>query len=246
MSQSKISKIERGFLLPSTDDVAALCGVYNVSVEDRDALVALTVGLREEASAKLILARGVAETQQRIGHLEVSASLIRSFQPAMVIGLLQTVPYMRCVFGTPDAHALSVEDVDEATQARTLRQRMLDDKSKQFVLIMTEGALRWQADSPTVMADQVRAIAQAAKQPNVHIGIIPWTTPVRFFPRHGFHLYDEDAVTVGTETATATITGPADIATYIELFHTLKRTASFGDAAQEHLTRIAADYEQLA
>jgi transcriptional regulator with XRE-family HTH domain len=245
ISQSKISKIERGFLLPSSDDVTALCRAYNLSNEERDNLVTLAIGLRDEASAKVIMARGVAETQRRIGNLELSASLIRGFQPTMVIGLLQTAAYMRCVFGTPDTHALSDGDVDDATHARTHRQRMLDNTTKQFVFVMTEGALRWQAGSATTMADQIQAIAQAAARPNVRIGIIPWTTPVRVFPRHGFHLYDDDAVMIGTETATATLTGPADIATYIELFHALEDIAAFDDTARDHLTRITADYDRL-
>jgi len=45
------------------------------------------------------------------------------------------------------------------------------------------------------------------------------------FPRHGFYVYDEDAAMVGTETASATMTGAADIATYVELFGALEDLA---------------------
>jgi transcriptional regulator with XRE-family HTH domain len=245
MSQSKISKIERGYLLPSVEDVAALCRVYGVTNQERDELLALVDGLRAESSSKVILARGVAEFQRRIGQLEASASLIRAYEPAMVIGLLQTPAYARCVFSVPDSQELSAEAVEDAVAARAGRQLALDDESTKFVLIMSEGALRWQACSAEVMAEQVDAIG-AASRSNVAIGLIPWTTPVRFFPRHGFHLYDEDAAMVGTETATATMTGAADIATYVELFTALEGLALFGDAAREHLTRIANDYRQLA
>jgi len=245
MSQSKISKIERGFLLPGVDDVAALCQVYDVPDSERPSLLALTAGLREESSARVILARGAAETQRRIGQLEGSASLVRSFQPVMVIGLIQTTAYMRCVFGIPDSHELPADEIADAVAARDARQRVLDSPGKRFVLIMTEGALRWQAGSPTIMAEQVQAIAAAAKRPNVHIGLIPWTTPVQQFPRGGFHLFDQDAVIVATDVATATMTSPADIATYAEIFSALEESASFGDEALEHLARIAADYQRL-
>jgi hypothetical protein len=163
----------------------------------------------------------------------------------MVIGLVQTAGYMRCVFGIPDSHELSADEIDASVAAREARQRVLDSPGKQFVLIMTEGALRWHADSPAIMAEQVRAIAEASKRPNVRIGIIPWTTPVTQFPRGGFHLYD-DAVMVATDAATAIMTAPADIATYAEIFTALEQTASFGEAAREHLARIATDYEQLS
>lgn len=245
MSQSKISKIERQFLLPSVEDVETLCRVYEIRNEERDELVALVVGLREEASVRVILARRVAEMQRRIGQLEESASLIRSYQPTMVIGLLQTPDYMRCVFGTADSHALSPDEVDEAVRVREARQRVLADPNKQCVLIMSEGALRWHVGSAHVMAEQLDAIAEV-ELPNVRLGIIPWTTPVQLFPRHGFHLYDDDAVIVGTETATATMTGAADIATYVELFDMLEQVAVFGEEAREHFARIAADYRRLA
>lgn len=246
MSQSKISKIERGMLLPSITDVAALCRVYGVPDEERESLLTVAGGLRAEASSRVILARGMAEMQRRIGRLEAAAAAIRGFQPAMVIGLLQTTAYTRCVFGTPAPGASRASDVDEAVAARANRQQILADESKQFTLIMTEGALRWQADSATIMIEQVEAITAAATLPNVRIGIIPWTTPVWVFPRHGFHLYDHDAVIVGTETATATITGTADIATYLDLFTRLEAAAAFDDDATDHLARIANEYQQLA
>lgn len=244
MSQSKISKIERRFLLPSVEDVAALCVVYDIPPKEREELVAIVTGLREEQSARVILARSVAETQRRIGQLEQSASLIRSFQPTMVIGLLQTAAYARRVFAAPDSQALSEDEVAESVAVRAERQRILGDASKRFVLIMTEGALRWQAGWPEVMVDQLDALTEAASH-SAGVGVIPWTTPVNHFPRHGFHLYDEDAVMVGTETATATMTGAADIATYVELFAALQRLAVFGDEAAGHFARIAADYRRL-
>lgn len=245
MSQSKVSKIERGFLLPSLDDVASLCRVYEMSEEERVELMAIVTGLREEASARVILARGMAEMQRRIGQLEKTSTLIRAYQPTMVIGLLQTSQYMRYVFGMPTPQDTSQEEVDAAVAAREARQAVLADQAKTFVLIMTEGSLRWQAGSAPVMADQIGAIAEASKLPNVRVGIIPWTTPVQVFPRHGFHLYDKDAVIVGTETATATMTGAADVDTYVQLFELLESLALFDDEAREHFRRIAEEYREL-
>jgi transcriptional regulator with XRE-family HTH domain len=246
MSQSKVSKIERGFLLPSPDDVEALCRAYSVPDADRAALLALADGLREESLARVILARGAAETQRRIGQLEGTATRVRSFQPLMVIGLLQTIGYMRCVFGIPDSRELSADEVADAVTAREARQRTLGSPGKRFTLIMTEGALRWHAGSPAIMAEQVQAITGASRLEGVRIGIIPWTTPVTQFPRGGFHLFDDDAVVVATDVATATMTSPADIASYAEIFASLEEIASFGDEAREHLARIAADYQRLS
>jgi hypothetical protein len=44
-----------------------------------------------------------------------------------------------------------------------------------LVLIMTEGALRWHAGSPAVMAGQAQSIADISRRSNVRVGIILWT-----------------------------------------------------------------------
>jgi hypothetical protein len=69
--------------------------------------------------------------------------------------------------------------------------------------------------------------------------------PGQLFPANAFHLYDEDAVIAATETATATHTGQADIATYIEAFTAFREAAAFDDHAPAELQRIAHDYLEL-
>ncbi|MEV0386152.1 helix-turn-helix transcriptional regulator [Nonomuraea sp. NPDC050643] len=243
MSQSKVSKIERGFLLPSVNDVDALGTVYGLPPEEVSTLKSLVAELRDESRSRVVLARGMSEMQRKIGQLEASSALLRSFQPTLVIGLLQTPAYMRCVFNLPQD--VPPDEVGDAVKAREARQAVLADQHKQFVLIMIEGALRWQAASASIMAQQIEALIEAAMLPNVRVGIIPWTTPVNVFPRHGFHLYDTDAVIVATETATATLAGPADVATYVDMFEALENLAAFGDDARKHLVRIANDYRNL-
>lgn len=88
------------------------------------------------------------------------------------------------------------DEVRAAVAARGSRMSALDDESNQFVLIHTEGALRCQAGSAGVMVEQIEAIVEASRRPNVRIGIIPWTTPVRVFCTHAFHLYDATAAVV--------------------------------------------------
>ena len=246
MSQSKISKIERGLLLPSVEDVAALCQVYEIPGEGRTDLVGLAEALREEASARVIMARGVSRFQQKLTKLSASASVIRTFHPVLIPGVLQTREYTRCVFDS-SRDKVSKEETEASINARQERRRGLFEGTTRHRLIVSEGTLRWQAGSPELMAEQVEDIARVAAQaPNAVVGVIPWTRPAHVFPGHGFNIYDEDAVMVGTETATATLTGTADIATYVELFTELERLACFGDEAISHLERIAGEYRRLA
>ncbi len=243
ISQSKISKIENGLLRPSPADVRALCRIYGASPQHQRELVQLAESLRGEAMEprRVTLSRGAHQMQQRIRRLEASASLLRSFQPCLVIGLLQTEAYARLVFGA----STTGPGLDKAVSARMERQAAWRDGKTQAVLIMTEGALRWHAGGPQVMIEQLDAIAAATKLPDVRVGIIPYSTPTTVFPRHGFHLYDSDAVIIGTETGTATIVDSEDIKGYERLFARLDALAAFGDAARAVLGRVADDYRTL-
>ena len=217
--------------------------MYGAPPQLRDELVRLAETLRTDIiePPRITLSRGAAFFQQRIRRLEESATLLRSWQPCMVIGLLQTPAYARLVFGA----AVSGPDVDEAVTARLQRQATLRDQVPRAVLLMSEGALRWQAGSPEVMLEQIAAISAAIDLPNVDVGIIPFSAPATFFPRHGFHLYDSDAIIVGTESGTATITDGADVARYEKMFAQLEAIASMGAAARPVLDRIASDYRDL-
>jgi transcriptional regulator with XRE-family HTH domain len=245
LTQTKVSRLERGIHLPTVDDTAALCRAYAIIGQARDELLALAAGLRQEQSSRVVLARNTTRLGQRIAKLEANATRIRSFQPMMVIGLLQTPAYQELVFGVRGSGELSFADATAAIAQRTARQTILADARKELVLLMTEGALRWHVGSPQLMANQIHAIIAAMRWPNVCIGVIPWTTAVDVFPANAFHLYDEDAVIAATETATATLTGQADIATYSEAFTAFHEAAVFDDQARTELQRIETDYLEL-
>jgi transcriptional regulator with XRE-family HTH domain len=244
ISQSKISKLERGALRPSPGDVRTLASVYGATESQRDEMIRLaeTVKTGIIEPPRVTLSRGAAYQQQRWRRLEESATLLRSYQPTMVIGLVQTPAYATLVF---TGGGVAAPEAEQAVAARIERQAQLRRRVPHAVLIMTEGALRWQAGSPQVMIEQIEAIITATELPNVELGIIPFSTPVTFFPRHGWHLYDSDAVVVGTETGVATITDADDIARYESIFSRLQEIASTGDAARAALARIAADYRSL-
>ncbi|WP_405060878.1 helix-turn-helix domain-containing protein [Kribbella sp. NBC_01505] len=243
VSQSKISKLENGLLRASPDDVRALCDVYGVPANEREALVGLASELKSSSRlSRVVMTRGAARLQHHIGQLESKATLLRSFQPAMVPGLLQTHSYAQLVFGA----GLADEERDAAVDARSRRSGALDNETKQFRLVLTEGALRWQAGNPQVMVDQLDAIITASRRPNVHLGVIPWTTPVEVFCTHAFHIYDSAAVLIGTEVASAILDTSDDVNVYDELFDRLGQASSTGDDARRELLRIRSDYQLLS
>lgn len=129
---------------------------------------------------------------------------------------------------------------------RADRQReMIADQRRHWTLIQTEGALRWQARSPTVMAEQVEHLIELGNAQNVELGVIDWRTTVEVFPHTAFHLYDQNAAIVATRDGTAIINDKARLTDYRSLFDELGGLASFGHAARDVLQRIAHDYLSL-
>ncbi|MDQ2791573.1 MAG: hypothetical protein DLM60_07720 [Pseudonocardiales bacterium] len=106
--------------------------------------------------------------------------------------------------------------------------------------------LRWHVGSPQIMAAQLEHLIKASHRSNLRLGIIPWTTPVYSPALHCFTIFDDRAVIVDTETATAIITDPADIADYDRRHTFYAQYAVVGDPVRALLTRLAGEYNALA
>ena len=239
-SQPALSRAEKGAGRLTPEVVRVLCGIYGATGTERTALIQHA---RDAAAgyvdARVVLQAGnTANLQQRFARLERDAAHIRAFNPVMVLGVLQTPAYTATVLGTS-------ED-DPLVTGRTDRQReMIADQRRHWTLIQTEGALRWQARSPTVMTEQVEHLIELGNAPNVELGVIDWRTTVEVFPHTAFHLYDQTAAVVATRDGTAIINDNARLADYRGLLDELADLASFGDAARDVLHRIAHDYRSL-
>jgi hypothetical protein len=199
--------------------------------------------LRTEApKARVVMSRGAWRMQRRIARVEESAARIRAFHCAVVIGLVQTPEYARAVFS--DGGDITGEDLERCVAERLERQAILTT-DRDITLVMTEGALRWQAVGPAVMAEQLDHIAEVSHRPAIRIGVIPWTKPAGVFPLHGFSIYDSRAVIVGTRVATAFLTDSEDVAEHEKLFGELEAFADWDGGARDHLGRIAGEYRSL-
>lgn len=135
-------------------------------------------------------------------------------------------------------------DLDRMVSTRLDRQRVLDT-DRTFELVMTEGALRWHVGGPLIMSEQIEHLAQASERSNVRVGIIPWTRPVIHPVLHGFHLYDQRAVMVSTETAMATMTDRLQVADFEARFSIYAELADWDDDVRSVFKRLAREYRTL-
>jgi hypothetical protein len=173
-SESKISRMELGRVGFKERDVADLLALYGLDDE-------------EERARLLVLAREANTPgwwhrygdvlpgwfQSYLG-LEAAAALIRSYEVQFVPGLLQIRDYARAVvmLGHGDARQ---ESIDRRVRVRLERQQVLArPDAPLFWTVVDEAVLRRPIGGPAVMREQIEALIQATKLPNVRLQVIPF------------------------------------------------------------------------
>lgn len=185
LSQPLISRIEKGYRLPTAMRVTALCKAYRVDAQTKAALVAAAKALEASTTSSRIILQNPRRLQQRIMRIEEGSKVLRSVQTTMVIGQAQTPAYAEAIT-EPDFHG---EKRTEAVQSRLARQELLGS-GREFILLHTKGALRWHLVSPELMAEQLDHLGELSRRPNLRVGVIPWDRPRTSYARHTFHLVE--------------------------------------------------------
>ncbi|QGN49120.1 helix-turn-helix domain-containing protein [Micromonospora sp. WMMD558] len=173
-SESKISRMELGRVGFKERDVADLLTLYGVAEpQEREALLKLA---RDANSPGWWHRYGdvLPSWFQAYLGLEAAASLIRTYEVQFVPGLLQTPAYARAVVLLGHGRATPAE-IDRRVALRMQRQRVLRrEDPPQLWAVVDEAALRRPIGGPGVMRDQVTALIEATKAPNVRLQILPF------------------------------------------------------------------------
>ncbi|OON72915.1 helix-turn-helix domain-containing protein [Streptomyces tsukubensis] len=174
-SVAKVAKMERGLVPMRDPDVRALCHLYEVQdpvVVNR--LLALARADRDRRKAKGWWNQ-YPQMQAMVEYvaLEDIATNIRTWQLAVIPGLLQTPDYARALA----VGAGSWDDPDEIepfVEARLARQeRLRGERPLQLWAVLWEGALRQLVGGRSVMREQLGHLSNMARQPNVKLQILP-------------------------------------------------------------------------
>ncbi|MFI0354006.1 helix-turn-helix domain-containing protein [Actinomadura sp. 9N407] len=234
MSQSKISKIETGKLLPTVVDVERILEAVNAPAELRSEIIALArLANTEFQDVRSLLRKGLEKKQNELASLEASSTDLRYFLPSMITALLSTPEYIRASL----AH--SPGDVSKAVASKLDRQAVLYDESKRFTFVLTESAVRWTLCPPTLMAMQVDRLISLSHLPNVGIGVVPLGSHLPRGPMNTFTVYDSRLVTAETFSGAIMMRDPRDVTFHLDLFATFEGFAVFDDEARGRLSEWA-------
>jgi hypothetical protein len=172
-STAKLIRIEGGARI-SQNDLKVLLEYYEVddgSVQFKSLLALARLARADEPWPEL---RGVLP-QNAASYLsyEASASTIRSYQPLLVPGLLQTEEYARAVLS--EVHELSEDEVDRIWAARQRRQHLHERRAPpQLFIVLDEAVIRRPIGSSQVMQQQLTRLHDYACRSYINIQILPF------------------------------------------------------------------------
>jgi transcriptional regulator with XRE-family HTH domain len=234
---SKVSKLENGKQTASPIDMerwAAAAGQPWAAAELKGRLRGLETAYR---SWRRQLAAGHRPVQDALNAEYERSMVLRAWEDAMVVGVLQTADYARAIFRAyADLHQ-SVPDVEDAVRARMRRQETLYQPGRRYRILMGEAALHARVCPPSVLAAQLDRLSGVIGMDTVELGIVPLSARLKLPPANGFWVYDERLVIVEDWHAELWLEGADEVAVYLRVWDLLAESAVFGAQAQRMIAR---------
>lgn len=161
-TQTQVSRLEKATRTPSKSDAERL-----------DRLFGAADGVSFVRFYQRIIAQsgGPVWFRSWAEEIEPVFRILRSWDPLLVPGLLQTESYARHIFSQEPQ--ISSEEVEERVQARLRRQRILDQDNPPLVLVLIdEGMLRRKVGGAEVMCEQLGHLLEVDRRPNVSVQVV--------------------------------------------------------------------------
>ncbi|MEV5013983.1 helix-turn-helix domain-containing protein [Streptomyces sp. NPDC053780] len=172
VSQSKISRLENGRRSISQRDVRDLCGVYEV--EDQRIVDSLMQMAKDSRQQGWWHAFGDIPYSVYIG-LETDAESLRTYEPQIITGLLQTRAYAEALIqgALPET---SVADIEKRVQVRIRRQERIAAQNNPLRLwvVLDEASLRRVVGGRQVMREQLEHVAEMSQLPHITVQVLPF------------------------------------------------------------------------
>jgi transcriptional regulator with XRE-family HTH domain len=173
-SRQKLWRIENGKTPVKVSDVRSLCWLYRADEETADALAKLAEGTSGQGWTENH-GDSLPEWFGLYVGLEAMASEIRSYDPELVHGLLQTPSYTRAVTqeGNPE---IGSDVVDRQITVRGERQHMLLTRMPpiRLTVILGAGVLTRPVGGRRVMAEQIARLKELNGLDHLDVRVLPW------------------------------------------------------------------------
>ena len=171
---SKISRIENRQVGISTRDLRKMLDLYQVKDQSyRDGLLEIARRATERGWWQSYTGGVVSSSYANLIGLEAEAATIRTYEPELVPGLLQTADYARAVIraGRP---ADTSQEIDRRVEVRLERQEILvrsEPAPPKMSVVLNEGVLLRRVGSAEIMRAQIEHLMRKRDRGNVVVQI---------------------------------------------------------------------------
>lgn len=230
-SVAKVAKIERGLVPMRDPDIRALCHLYG---QDDAAVIGKLLTLAK-ADRERRKARGwwnqYPQLQAMVEYvaLEDIATRLRTWQLAIVPGLLQTPDYARAL-AVGNGSWADPDVIDPFVESRMARQaRLGGERPLELWAVVHEGALRQLVGGREVMRQQLAHLLDMARRPNVKFQVVPYLAGAHPGMTSAFTIVSFaepgalDVVHMDTTSTTLWLEGDTDAAHHGQLFDRITR-----------------------
>jgi transcriptional regulator with XRE-family HTH domain len=180
-SLSKVNRIEAGEVTVTGTDLQALLRLFNITdpgrVEDLTTAgrAARRRGWWDQPHYREHLTPGMIQSVQ----FETEATAIRSFQPTLIPGVLQTRDYAAAIMNAwhdvSSEAEFATEDLTTRLDVRMLRREQLFSRPEPpaYFLALDESVLLREVGGPQVMSAQLYDLLEMARSGRVSVRVVP-------------------------------------------------------------------------
>lgn len=245
-STAKVSRIETARTGITAPDLTAILDLYQVDDNRRVALYALARTARKRGWWDAYAESTPSDYATYI-ELEAETAYMRSYDPLLINGLLQTEDYAREIIRAALMALSPPAEVLRRVEVRMTRQLLLqrEDSPLRFWTIINESVLHQQVGSPEVMAAQYAKLAELSERDNVTIQVLPSTkaahpaTAGQFAIMEFREPYDPEVVYVESMASSLYVESEVEIYLYTLAFDHLRAMAFDPEESRDMISALA-------
>jgi transcriptional regulator with XRE-family HTH domain len=231
-AESKIGRIENGQSGVRLPDLRALMDAYNVTDPAERSEIETLARESKQKGWWSRYANTVDSAYAAYVAIEWDAGELYNVETNLVPGLLQTPDYIRALIELQAPEATPEQVKAQISVRRERRKILTRDNPLQLWVIVAESVLHHRVGSREVMKDQLEALVEDSRQPNVQLQVLPREDPMNACLFGPFVIMsfpasvETDIIYAESPTSTLYYEEPADVETYTTLFRRLNMAAA--------------------
>lgn len=171
-SRSKVSRIENRDQIVKPRELEQMLDIYGVKDKKKREALRDTLESASERGWWVAFKRATPDRMEPYLSMEAAAVSLRSYEPLVMPGLLQTAEYSRALI-TGIEPGLAADEVERRVALRIARQRILTRQNPvELHVVVDQSVIERPVGRPAVMRTQLRRLAEFAEEPHGTLQIL--------------------------------------------------------------------------